>query len=127
MKNTFCNTVSHDKLRGLLPKKKVPSLLMLIAVGTAIFATPTVSFAHSHLSNGSSQSSLATLTQSSHRSSKPTVPLTAIRMLDKAHGWALTSTSVLKTSDGGLHWTDVTPPNSPVYLVQVKTRCFGIW
>ena len=58
MKNTFRNTVTHGKLRGLLTKKKVTSLLILIAIGAAFFATPTVSFVHSHLSNGSSQSSL---------------------------------------------------------------------
>ncbi len=40
---------------------------------------------------------------------KPTVPLTAISMLDARNGWALTKSALLKTADGGLHWTDVTP------------------
>jgi photosystem II stability/assembly factor-like uncharacterized protein len=31
----------------------------------------------------------------------------AIRMLDRIHGWALTSHSLLKTSDGAIHWQDV--------------------
>ncbi len=45
-------------------------------------------------------------------SSKPAVPLTAIRMLDTKNGWALTANSILKTTDGGLHWNDVTPANA---------------
>lgn len=45
-------------------------------------------------------------------SSKPTVPLTAIRMLNANEGWALTASSVLKTTDGGVHWQDVTPTNA---------------
>jgi|GEM_PF-1753891 len=36
-------------------------------------------------------------------------PMIAIRMLDNINGWALTSSSILKTSDGGIHWSDVTP------------------
>jgi photosystem II stability/assembly factor-like uncharacterized protein len=113
MKNTFRNTVAHNKLSGLRTKKKVTSLLMLIAVGVALFATPTVSFARSHLSNGSDQSHTTSVT-TIHSNTQPK-PLIAIRMLDTMHGWALTGTSVLKTPDGGLHWTDVTPPNSPVH------------
>jgi len=115
MKNAFRNTVSHDKLRRLPTRKQVTSLLILTAIVAAIFATPTVSFARNNLSNGSSQSYIANITNHTYRSSKPTVPLTAIRMLDKVHGWALTSTSVLKTSDGGIHWSDVTSPNFPVH------------
>ncbi|WP_338247103.1 WD40/YVTN/BNR-like repeat-containing protein [Dictyobacter halimunensis] len=45
-------------------------------------------------------------------SSKPTVPLTAIRMLDAQNGWSLTASSILRTSDGGAHWKDVTPANA---------------
>jgi photosystem II stability/assembly factor-like uncharacterized protein len=43
-------------------------------------------------------------------------PMIAIRMLDTTHGWALTNHSILKTSDSGLHWQDVTPANSPASL-----------
>jgi len=35
-------------------------------------------------------------------------------MLNKTHGWALSDTSVLKTSDGGNHWNDVTPANGGI-------------
>ncbi|GCE28593.1 hypothetical protein KDA_40770 [Dictyobacter alpinus] len=44
--------------------------------------------------------------------SKPTLPLTAIRMVDKNNGWALTASSILKTVDAGAHWKDVTPANA---------------
>jgi photosystem II stability/assembly factor-like uncharacterized protein len=47
-------------------------------------------------------------------SSKPTLPLRAIRMLDTKNGWALTASSILKTADGGLHWKDVTPANAGI-------------
>lgn len=36
----------------------------------------------------------------------------AIRMLDTHNGWALTLNSVLKTADGGVHWSNVTPANA---------------
>ncbi len=41
-----------------------------------------------------------------------TVPLTTIRMLDQMNGWALTKSSILKTSDGGQTWHDITPPGA---------------
>lgn len=104
MKITFCNTGSCDKLRGLFTKKRVISLLILTAIVTALFVTSTVSVARSHHSkNASNQSQIA------QRSLTPTVVLTVIRMLDKTHGWALSSHSILKTSDGGKYWQDVTP------------------
>jgi photosystem II stability/assembly factor-like uncharacterized protein len=109
MKNAFRNTVSHDKLRGLPTRKQVTSLLILIAVGAAIFATPTVSFARNNLSNGSDQSHTARVT--TIHSNTQLKPLIAIRMLDTMHGWALTDNSILKTADGGVSWQDVTPAN----------------
>jgi photosystem II stability/assembly factor-like uncharacterized protein len=45
-------------------------------------------------------------------SSKPALPLTTIRMVDTRNGWALTASSILKTSDGGFHWNNVTPANA---------------
>jgi len=35
-------------------------------------------------------------------------------MLDTRNGWALTASSILKTTDGGLHWKDVTPANAGI-------------
>lgn len=52
----------------------------------------------------------------SQPSHKPTVPLTAIRMLDRSHGWALTQSSILKTSDGGAHWQDITPDDASLNM-----------
>ena len=109
MKNALRNTVSHDKLRGLLTRKKVTSLLILTAVVAVLFATPTVSFARSHLSNGSDQSHTARVT-TIHSNTQPK-PLIAIRMLDAMHGWALTDNSILKTADGSISWQDITPAN----------------
>jgi photosystem II stability/assembly factor-like uncharacterized protein len=40
------------------------------------------------------------------------IPLKTIRMVDHSRGWALTDQSILKTSDGGRNWKDVTPPGS---------------
>ncbi len=40
-----------------------------------------------------------------------TISFTGIRMLDQSNGWALTSSTILKTSDGGVHWKNVTPTN----------------
>lgn len=57
-----------------------------------------------------STSSIQTPTATS--SPKPALPLTAIRMLDTRNGWALTASSILKTTDGGLSWNDVTPTNA---------------
>ncbi|MBA2392304.1 MAG: hypothetical protein H0V70_06110 [Ktedonobacteraceae bacterium] len=47
-------------------------------------------------------------------SSKPTLPLKAIRMVDARNGWALTASSILKTVDGGLHWNDMAPANAEI-------------
>lgn len=45
---------------------------------------------------------------------EPTVPLTTLRMLDQMNGWALTESAILKTSDGGQTWRDVTPGGIPL-------------
>lgn len=37
--------------------------------------------------------------------------IVSIHMLDEAHGWALTEEKVIRTSDGGVTWQDVTPAN----------------
>jgi len=42
------------------------------------------------------------------------VPLKGIRMLDTSNGWALSAQSVLKTTDGGVHWQDMTPANAAI-------------
>lgn len=42
-------------------------------------------------------------------SAKAAGPFTALRMLDQVHGWALSRSAIFKTSDGGVHWTNVAP------------------
>ncbi len=53
-------------------------------------------------------SSTASTTTTTH-AAQSNVALTAIRMLDRTRGWALTEHAVLKTTDGGQHWHDVSP------------------
>lgn len=36
-------------------------------------------------------------------------PLTSILMIDATQGWALTKDAILKTTDGGIHWINVSP------------------
>lgn len=51
-------------------------------------------------------------------------PLTSIRMVDSTHGWALTGDSVLKTTDGGQHWQDVTPSDAPANAYSLARGAF---
>ena len=37
-----------------------------------------------------------------------------LRMLDQAHGWAMSTDTILKTADGGIHWHRVGPANTPL-------------
>ena len=37
------------------------------------------------------------------------VQLVAMHMINATHGWALSTHAVLRTTDGGMHWTKVTP------------------
>ncbi len=47
-------------------------------------------------------------------SSKSTTALRSIHMIDETTGWAMTQNAVLRTSDGGLHWKDLTPAHHPL-------------
>jgi photosystem II stability/assembly factor-like uncharacterized protein len=38
--------------------------------------------------------------------------LRSLHMLDVSTGWALSEHTVLRTTDGGVHWKNVTPPNT---------------
>ncbi|HEY6406244.1 MAG TPA: hypothetical protein VIY29_02130, partial [Ktedonobacteraceae bacterium] len=38
--------------------------------------------------------------------------VTSLRMIDATNGWALTASAVLRTTDGGSHWRNVTPPQT---------------
>jgi len=39
-------------------------------------------------------------------------PITSIHMVDSTAGWAQTADRLLRTVDGGAHWTDVSPPGA---------------
>ena len=51
---------------------------------------------------------------SSSRAATQQNPLTSVRMLDRSNGWALTDSQILKTSDGGIHWRNVTPAHTTI-------------
>ncbi len=42
-----------------------------------------------------------------------------LHMIDSTTGWALSEHAVLRTTDGGLQWKNVTPPNAPLSLGSV--------
>ncbi|HEY4032683.1 MAG TPA: hypothetical protein VGL94_01805 [Ktedonobacteraceae bacterium] len=109
MKKDFHNIVCLDKLIARLIKKNVARLFILSALAVALFATPTTTFANSTVIIGDGPLSASSATPSSNN---PSDSLTSIHMLDKTHGWALTTNSVLKTADGGLHWQKVIPANA---------------
>jgi photosystem II stability/assembly factor-like uncharacterized protein len=92
-------------------------MFMVIAAAT-LFPAPMVAFASSQIRNAGSLSLIATAPQTiktPNAKQSTTPPLPTLRMLDKMHGWKLAAgTSVLKTSDGGNTWNNVTPPNFPV-------------
>lgn len=65
-------------------------------------------------------SSLLLVLNRTHSSSigTPTKPggglttLRSLHMIDASTGWALSEQSVMRTTDGGIHWKDVTPPGA---------------
>src|SRR5712692_127078 len=89
------------------------SLAAVIIVGALVGSWALVTHVAGH-----HQTNLAVPTAPTTKATVPTVPttkavepLTAIDMLDQHQGWALTSTSILRTNDGGMHWKVVSPAN----------------
>lgn len=82
--------------------------LLLFACGTAgtgsVTISPATAVPTSLPAHGMSTPSMTPSTNATP--SMPTQPLIGIRMLDIRNGWALTVSSILKTSDGGLQWPD---------------------
>lgn len=120
MQNALHIIIFLDKFRRQLTNKSITNQLILPAIIVALIAAPMAACANSNLRNGNGQVNTIRVTPTpSSRSSNPTTPIQSIHMLDKTHGWALASMSehlskVLKTSDGGLHWQDVTPTNGSI-------------
>ena len=98
MNKAFHNLASLDKLRGRLTKKNISSLLILLVLTIALFPASTAAFASSN--------------ERERNASATDNTLMSIHMLDKTGGWALTQNSVLKTTDGGLHWQNVLPASA---------------
>src|ERR1700680_45390 len=69
------------------------------------------------LSSCGNQSNAGTLRNtptSPSLSPKSTAALQSIHMIDETTGWAMTQNAVLRTTDGGVHWKDVTPADRPL-------------
>jgi photosystem II stability/assembly factor-like uncharacterized protein len=84
----------------------VASIIGALLVGSLAWVL-TVTHAPTRLT--SSSASAKPTAQAATQPNVQPKPMIAIRMLDNINGWALTSSSILKTSDGGIHWSDVTP------------------
>jgi photosystem II stability/assembly factor-like uncharacterized protein len=96
-----------------LPLVLILALALLLGACSTTGSTSTSQPTMVPTSSPQSSTSTPSITPSaSPVSSKPALPLTAIRMVDTKNGWALTASAILKTTDGGLHWNDVTPANA---------------
>jgi len=99
-------------------------LVTAILVGSFL-----VLFHRIHNSSGNKTTSppaaAATLPTNVPPTAVPTVVLknagsiSSIHMLDATTGWALTDKLVLRTTDGGSHWQDVTPPHASLNAANI--------
>src|SRR6266550_1338920 len=81
---------------------------LLTACGSSGSTTTTQGTSTSTITSSSSNAGSAPAAANT-TASTPIDPLQAIRMVDENNGWALTTkNTILKTSDGGHHWQDVT-------------------
>lgn len=51
------------------------------------------------------------------------VALLSLHMIDTMTGWALSEHAVLRTTDGGIHWKNVSPPNTTLTLNSIAEFC----
>src|SRR6266700_7481892 len=115
-------------------QKKVPLLgigvlimmaLLVSACGNQSSETSSLPTAVATPTAGSSTTASNTTTASETHveSSKP---LTSIRMVSQSVGWAITQkATVLRTTDGGNHWMDVTPHYSVMPMEIMPTFADG--
>src|SRR5436189_3272066 len=120
---------SQPTLRKNLAKK--PSLMILLlflcCLIAACGAAPTGS------GGGSNEQPTATSTTPAQQNATPTPtprplpaePLISIRFLDQSRGWGLTKHAVLRTSDGGKSWQDVSP-QAPAGKNWLTMNLFGL-
>lgn len=112
LRNSFWSSVLLDKLKGQFAKQKVTSLPIFTAIIIALLATSTTALANHSIRDDDGPAQ--TTPPPNQTSPRRTTALYQTYMQDKTHGWTLAVDSVLKTSDGGQHWTDVTPPTSAI-------------
>ena len=51
------------------------------------------------------------------------VALLSLHMIDTMTGWALSEHAVLRTTDGGIHWKNVSPPNTTLTHNSIAEFC----
>jgi hypothetical protein len=81
--------------------KRISVSLVVLLLCTALLAACTNGTA---TSNSQEDTTTSTTSNSSFFGG-----ITQLKMFDASNGWATSSSAVLKTNDGGQHWTDVTP------------------
>jgi photosystem II stability/assembly factor-like uncharacterized protein len=80
------------------------ALLVTLIVGTLGI---TLAILHQNKTETSKQTPIPTIAPArSH------IALQSLHMIDALSGWAVTSTAILRTTDGGVHWNTVTPPHT---------------
>jgi chitinase len=87
--------------RSRLDSKRISVSLVVLLLCTALLAACTNGTA---TSNSQEDTTTSTTSNSSFFGG-----ITQLKMFDASNGWATSSSAVLKTNDGGQHWTDVTP------------------
>src|SRR5712664_1676805 len=94
----------------LLPIFFSVALTLLLTACGGPGSTPTTQGASTSTATLPSSTSVPSPVPTNATLSTQIDPLQAIRMVNTSNGWALTTkNTVLKTSDGGHHWQDVTP------------------
>jgi photosystem II stability/assembly factor-like uncharacterized protein len=92
---TGCRTCGGIPVLGLRSILLVPCLLAVAACGAQATA---------------SSASPVSSTTAASVSSAVVGAITSLHMFDAMTGWAATTDQLLRTTDGALHWRDVTPP-----------------
>src|SRR5439155_1734998 len=112
------------------PVKK-PALMILLLCICCLMAACGEALPPSSGGNGGSTGSPTTSPQQNVTATPtprqlPAEPLTSIRFLDESHGWALTQHAVLRTSDGGKSWQDISPQGLTTNL-SGRNALFGVF
>ena len=82
------------------------------STGTGTQSTPSATGTTVATTTGSQKTTPTTTAEQATPTPAPSasaVSFTSIRMLDSQNGWAIASSAILKTTDGGWHWHNVGP------------------